>query len=83
MFIRSLNRLGNLDLGIFRESYEALTDTLLASWLLSQARKGKTEQYEAAFSALCRLRHTRLQAARDLFLMHHLLDNEEHIKQNQ
>ncbi|KAI4127182.1 MAG: hypothetical protein LQ341_006814 [Variospora aurantia] len=46
------------------------------------ARKGKTEQYEAAFSALCRLRHTRLQAARDLFLMHHLLDNEEHIKQN-
>ncbi|KAL9009420.1 MAG: hypothetical protein Q9173_005550 [Seirophora scorigena] len=51
-------------------------------WLLSKARQGKTERYEAAFSALCRLRHTRLQAARDLFLMHHLLDNEEHIKQN-
>ncbi|KAL9591961.1 MAG: hypothetical protein Q9179_007196 [Wetmoreana sp. 5 TL-2023] len=44
--------------------------------------EGKTEKFEAAFSSLCRLRHTRLQAARDLFLMDHLLDNEEKIKQN-
>lgn len=52
-------------------------------WLLSNARQGKTQNFEGAFSALCKLRHTRLQAARDLFLMDHLLDNEEHIKQNQ
>ncbi|KAI4185302.1 MAG: hypothetical protein L6R41_004216 [Letrouitia leprolyta] len=52
-------------------------------WLLSKARQGKTEKYETAFSSLCRLRHTRLQAARDLFLIHHLLDNEEKIKQDQ
>ncbi|KAL8691650.1 MAG: hypothetical protein Q9218_003171 [Villophora microphyllina] len=51
-------------------------------WLLSKARQGKTEKFEAAFTSLCRLRHTRLQAARDLFLMHHLLDNEEKIKKN-
>ncbi|KAI4282916.1 MAG: hypothetical protein L6R38_002581 [Xanthoria sp. 2 TBL-2021] len=51
-------------------------------WLLSNARQGKTQNFEGAFSALCKLRHTRLQAARDLFLMDHLLDNEEHIKQN-
>lgn len=51
-------------------------------WLLSKAREGKTEKYETAFSSLCKLRHTRLQAARDLFLMHHLLDNEEKIKQD-
>ncbi|KAL9002523.1 MAG: hypothetical protein Q9188_004546 [Gyalolechia gomerana] len=52
-------------------------------WLLSKARQGKTEKYETAFGSLCRLRHTRLQAARDLFLMHHLLGNEEKIKQAQ
>ncbi|KAL8756627.1 MAG: hypothetical protein Q9199_002814 [Rusavskia elegans] len=52
-------------------------------WLLSKARQGKTQNFEGAFSALCKLRHTRLQAARDLFLMDHLLDNEEHIKQSQ
>ncbi|KAI4109633.1 MAG: hypothetical protein LQ339_001746 [Xanthoria mediterranea] len=51
-------------------------------WLLSKARQGKTQNFEGAFTALCKLRHTRLQAARDLFLMDHLLDNEEHIKQN-
>ncbi|KAI4185195.1 MAG: hypothetical protein LQ346_005958 [Caloplaca aetnensis] len=51
-------------------------------WLLAKARQGKTDKYETAFTSLCRLRHTRLQAARDLFLMHHLLDNEERIKQN-
>lgn len=56
---------------------------LPSSWLLSKARQGKTEKYETAFGSLCRLRHTRLQAARDLFLMHHLLDNEEKIKQAQ
>ncbi|KAL8899610.1 MAG: hypothetical protein Q9207_006106 [Kuettlingeria erythrocarpa] len=51
-------------------------------WLLAKARQGKTDKYETAFTSLCRLRHTRLQAARDLFLMHHLLDNEERIKRN-
>ena len=51
-------------------------------WLLQKARQGKTVYYEKAFRSLCRLRHSRLQAARDLFLMHHLLDGEEKIKQN-
>ena len=51
-------------------------------WLLLKARQGKTGYYEKAFRSLCRLRHSRLQAARDLFLMHHLLDGEEKIKQN-
>lgn len=51
-------------------------------WLLLKARQGKTVYYEKAFRSLCRLRHSRLQAARDLFLMHHLLDGEEKIKQN-
>ncbi|KAI4164537.1 MAG: hypothetical protein LQ342_001850 [Letrouitia transgressa] len=51
-------------------------------WLLLKARQGKTEKYEAAFRSLCRLRHSRLQAARDLFLMHHLLDGEEDIKKS-
>ena len=51
-------------------------------WLLLKARLGKTAYYERAFRSLCRLRHSRLQAARDLFLMHHLLDGEEKIKQN-
>lgn len=51
-------------------------------WLLLKARQGKTAYYEKAFRSLCRLRHSRLQAARDLFLMHHLLDGEEKIKQN-
>lgn len=55
----------------------------LCSWLLSKARQGRTEKFEVAFSSLCRLRHTRLQAARDLFLMHHLLNNEEKIKRDQ
>ena len=50
-------------------------------WLLLKARQGKTAYYEKAFRSLCKLRHTRLQAARDLFLMHHLLDGEEKIKQ--
>lgn len=51
-------------------------------WLLLKARQGKTAYYEKAFRSLCKLRHSRLQAARDLFLMHHLLDGEEKIKQN-
>ena len=51
-------------------------------WLLLKARQGKVEYYEKAFRSLCKLRHSRLQAARDLFLMHHLLDGEEKIKQN-
>ena len=50
-------------------------------WLLLKARQGKTEYYEKAFRSLCKLRRTRLQAARDLFLIHHLLDGEEEIKQ--
>lgn len=50
-------------------------------WLLLKARQGKTAYYEKAFKSLCKLRHSNLQAARDLFLIHHLLDGEEEIKQ--
>ena len=49
-------------------------------WLLLKARQGKTRYYAKAFRSLCRLRHSDLQAARDLFLIHHLLDEEEDIK---
>ena len=50
-------------------------------WLLLKARQGKIRYYAKAFRSLCRLRHSDLQAARDLFLIHHLLDEEEDIKQ--
>ena len=50
-------------------------------WLLQKAREGKTVNYSKAFRSLCKLRHSNLQAARDMFLMHHLLDGEEDIKQ--
>lgn len=49
-------------------------------WLLLKARQGKTSYYNKEFQSLCSLRHSNLQAARDLFLIHHLLDGEEDIK---
>ncbi len=49
-------------------------------WLLLKARQGKIAYYDKAFRSLCKLRHSKLQAARDLFLIHHLLDGEEDIK---
>lgn len=49
-------------------------------WLLLKARQGKTGYYAKAFRSLCSLRHSKLQAARDLFLIHYLLDGEEDIK---
>lgn len=44
-------------------------------WLLARAHKHKDEdrRYEEAFDSLVILRPTRLQAARDLFLIHHEL----------
>ena len=43
-------------------------------WLLNRAHKnGEEKRYEEAFNSLVRLRPTRLQAARDLFLIHHEL----------
>lgn len=53
-------------------------------WLLKKARKDKSQKkYEEAFEALCKLRHTKLQAARDLFLIDHLLAGEEQIMEQQ
>ncbi len=51
-------------------------------WLLAKAHQGKpgNGKYGEAFDSLCRLRHSNLQAARDLFLMHHLLKREGEIK---
>lgn len=46
-------------------------------WLLHKARQGNKAYYRKAFDALMRLRHHRLQAARDMFLMQHLLDGED------
>lgn len=48
-------------------------------WLLMRARKGNKKKYEEAFMALCKLRYTKLQAARDLFLINYLLEGEEEI----
>jgi len=52
-------------------------------WLLMKARKGNKKKYEEAFMALCKLRHTKLQAGRDLFLINHLLEGEERITEQQ
>lgn len=52
-------------------------------WLLMKARKGNKKKYEQAFMTLCKLRHTKLQAARDLFLIDHLLQGEEEIMKQQ
>ena len=49
-------------------------------WLLLKAREGDKKKYLKAFEALISLRHNRVQAARDLFLIHHLLDGEEIVK---
>ncbi|OMP89288.1 putative polyol transporter 1 [Diplodia seriata] len=53
-------------------------------WLLQRAHettdeKLKKKRYQAAWASLCRLRHTKLQAARDLFLIHHQLKNENEV----
>lgn len=53
-------------------------------WLLKKAHREDSDYkrkkyYEKAWAALCSLRHTKLQAARDLFLIHHLLLNEKMI----
>ena len=48
-----------------------------------KARQGNRKKYEEAFMSLCKLRHTKLQAARDLFLIDHLLEGEEAIMQQQ
>lgn len=52
-------------------------------WLLMKARKGNKKKYEEAFEALCKLRHTKLQAGRDLFLIDHLLEGEDEIMKQQ
>jgi len=52
-------------------------------WLLMRARQGNPKKYEEAFTSLCKLRHTKLQAGRDLFLIDHLLEAEEHIMQQE
>ena len=52
-------------------------------WLLQKARQGNTKKYEEAFMSLCKLRHTKLQAGRDLFLIDHLLQEEGKIMQHQ
>ncbi|KAF2715807.1 hypothetical protein K504DRAFT_478840 [Pleomassaria siparia CBS 279.74] len=53
-------------------------------WLLKKARKSNNKKYyEQAFMSLCKLRHTKLQAGRDLFLIDHLLQGEEVIMTQQ
>ncbi|GAA5926394.1 sugar porter family MFS transporter [Sporobolomyces koalae] len=42
-------------------------------WLIGRGR------YVDAYKSLCRLRHTKLQAARDLFMIHALLEEEANI----
>ena len=52
-------------------------------WLLEKARRSPNNVrfYQQAFKSLCRLRRSSLQAARDLFLIYHMLEEEEKIKQ--
>ncbi|KAF2634027.1 hypothetical protein P280DRAFT_554874 [Massarina eburnea CBS 473.64] len=52
-------------------------------WLLMKARKGNKKKYEEAFLALCKLRYTKLQAGRDIFLIDHLLEGEDEIMKQQ
>lgn len=57
-------------------------------WLLQKAHstdnpENKVNYYQRAWSSLCRLRHTKVQAARDIFLLHHVLRNEKKLMQNQ
>ncbi|KAF9732672.1 hypothetical protein PMIN06_002873 [Paraphaeosphaeria minitans] len=52
-------------------------------WLLMRARQGNRKKYEEAFNSLCKLRYTKLQAARDLFLIDHLLEAEDRIMQQE
>ncbi|KAJ4352206.1 uncharacterized protein N0V89_007553 [Didymosphaeria variabile] len=52
-------------------------------WLLMRARQGNRKKYEEAFNSLCKLRHTKLQAGRDIFLINHLLEAEERIMQQE
>lgn len=53
-------------------------------WLLMRARARKDKKkYEEAFMSLCKLRYTKLQAGRDLFLINHLLEGEEEIMSQQ
>ncbi|BGP51888.1 hypothetical protein JCM10450v2_007848 [Rhodotorula kratochvilovae] len=42
-------------------------------WLIGRGR------YVDAYKSLCRLRHTKLQAARDLFMIHALLEEQANI----
>lgn len=54
-------------------------------WLLARAREPepKSERYyQKALDSLQRLRRTKLQAARDLFLIYHQLENEKSYVQN-
>ncbi|OAF98792.1 uncharacterized protein CC84DRAFT_1233950 [Paraphaeosphaeria sporulosa] len=52
-------------------------------WLLMRARQGNRKKYEEAFNSLCKLRYTKLQAGRDLFLIDHLLEAEDRIMQQE
>lgn len=54
-------------------------------WLIAQGHKLKLKMkpekarayYKSAWNALVKLRHTELQAARDMFLIYHLLEREQ------
>lgn len=47
-------------------------------WLLQKARQtGNHKKYEAAFTSLMKLRCSKIQAARDLITINHLLDNDD------
>lgn len=52
-------------------------------WLLQKARQtGDSKKYEAAFASLTKLRRSKIQAARDLITIDHLLDGQDKV-QNQ
>ena len=57
-------------------------------WLIERGRIAKkkssepTTRFREAFSSLCKLRGSRILAARDMFLIYHTLQEEEKIKES-
>lgn len=54
-------------------------------WLLQAARRSKDQKsrqklYQKAWRSFERLRRSKIQAARDMFLVYHMLENEEKIR---
>ena len=70
----------HIDPAFARKRLRCADVSFTSSWLLLKAHGGDKRKYLKAFDSLRRLRHSEVQAARDLFLIHHLLQGEDRIK---